>query len=174
MGLPLGPAVVLIAFLCRITTPLARKGMDAFVTAKRIVVRQKGKTMQLAKEAYEAYANHTGWKSLATGQPLPQWDSLPRAIQEAWEVSAAWVAGKVSGMHDWKTPKSETLKRWLEGEFREACQNDRKRLTESLWMIKVGKDQGDAPEAIMGRAIASFVKGLILGEQPITVPTENN
>lgn len=60
--------------------------------------------MNLAKEAYEAYANHTGWNSLATGQPLPQWDSLSAAIQQAWQVSAAWVAGKVSGNHDWQIP----------------------------------------------------------------------
>lgn len=60
--------------------------------------------MNLAQEAYEAYANHTGWKSLATGQQLPQWDALPDAIKEAWKVSAAWVAGKVSGQHDWQIP----------------------------------------------------------------------
>lgn len=58
--------------------------------------------MNLAKEAYEAYANHTGWKSLATGQPLPQWDALPEPIQKAWQVSAAWVVGKATGHHDWK------------------------------------------------------------------------
>lgn len=58
--------------------------------------------MNLAQEAYQAYANHTGWKSLATGQPLPQWDALPEAIQKAWQVSAAWVVGKATGQHDWK------------------------------------------------------------------------
>lgn len=41
---------------------------------------------------YEAYANHTGWKSLATGQDLPQWDGLSAAIKQAWEVAAAAVA----------------------------------------------------------------------------------
>lgn len=51
--------------------------------------------MNLAKEAYEAYANHTGWKSLATGSPLPPWDSLSAEIQTAWQVSAAWVVGRV-------------------------------------------------------------------------------
>lgn len=60
--------------------------------------------MQLAKEAYEAYANYVRWKSLATGQPLPQWESLSSEIQEAWVQSAAWVAGKVSGNHDWQIP----------------------------------------------------------------------
>lgn len=51
--------------------------------------------MQLDKEAYEAYARHTGWKSLATGSPLPQWDDLSKEIRTAWQVSAAWVAGRV-------------------------------------------------------------------------------
>ena len=73
-----------------------------------------------------------------------------------------------------KDVKREMLTAWLEDEFREACANDTKRLLESLWMLKVGKDQGDTPEAMMSRAIASFVKGLIVGEQPVTVPTENN
>jgi hypothetical protein len=63
--------------------------------------------MQLAKEAYEAYANHTGWKSLATGQSLPQWEKLSPEIQKAWTVSAAWVAGKVSGSHDWQIPTKD-------------------------------------------------------------------
>ena len=65
--------------------------------------------MQLAKEAYEAYANHTGWKSLATGQPLPQWEALSPEIQKAWTVSAAWVAGKVSGAHDWQIPTKDRV-----------------------------------------------------------------
>lgn len=64
----------------------------------------KGHGMQLAREAYEAYANHTGCKSLVSGQQLPQWIDLSPEIQQAWEASAAWVAGKVSGNHDWKIP----------------------------------------------------------------------
>ena len=65
--------------------------------------------MNLAREAYEAYANHTQWKSLATGSPLPQWEALPPAIQAAWQVSAAWVAGKVSGQHDWQIPTKDRV-----------------------------------------------------------------
>ena len=130
--------------------------------------------MNLAQEAYEAYANHTGWKSLATGQPLPQWDVLPPAIQEAWTVSTAWVVGKATGQHNWRDRVKAELRQWLEDDFRDACASDTARLKESLWMLKVGRDKGDNPEEIMGRAIASFVKGLILGEQPITVPIESN
>jgi hypothetical protein len=44
---------------------------------------------RLAQRAYEAYANHTGWKSLATDQPLPQWSDLPEGIQQAWMASCA-------------------------------------------------------------------------------------
>lgn len=130
--------------------------------------------MNLAQEAYEAYANHTGWKSLATGQPLPQWDTLSQAIKDAWMVSTAWVVGKATGNHNWKDRVRAELRQWLENDFREACATDTARLKESLWMLKVGKDNGDEPEEMMSRAIASFVKGLILGEQPITVTTENN
>jgi hypothetical protein len=44
---------------------------------------------RLAKRAYEAYANNTQWKSVATCAALPQWEQLPEAIQEAWKASVA-------------------------------------------------------------------------------------
>lgn len=56
--------------------------------------------MRLDREAYEAYADHTGWKSLATGQPLPPWDELPAEIRRAWQVSTAWVVGRVLRRED--------------------------------------------------------------------------
>lgn len=51
--------------------------------------------MDLAREAYEAYAGQTKWKSLVSGAPLPQWPDLSAEIQSAWRVSAGWVAGRV-------------------------------------------------------------------------------
>lgn len=39
--------------------------------------------------AYEAYGEHTGWKSLANGKPIPQWLEVKLEIKEAWEKSAA-------------------------------------------------------------------------------------
>lgn len=66
------------------------------------------------------------------------------------------------------------LVRWLETEFRHALKHDKARLLESLWMLKVGHDKQDAAEDCMARAICSFVKGLILGERPVSVPVENN
>lgn len=47
------------------------------------------------REAYEAYCRQTGWKSLVSGAPLPQWPELSAEIQSAWSCSAAWVAGRV-------------------------------------------------------------------------------
>ena len=47
----------------------------------------------IGQQAYEAYARHTQWKSLATGANLPQWEALSEEIRAAWNVSAAWVAG---------------------------------------------------------------------------------
>jgi len=38
--------------------------------------------------AYEAYCEFTGWKSLVSGQPLPQWDKLKPEIQAAWRCAA--------------------------------------------------------------------------------------
>ena len=42
--------------------------------------------------AYEAYRDHTNGKSLATGQPIPQWYQLPPTIQEAWNAAAEAIA----------------------------------------------------------------------------------
>ncbi|MBN8220696.1 MAG: hypothetical protein J0L53_07210 [Spirochaetes bacterium] len=42
----------------------------------------------LAKELYTAYCEHTGFKSLATGQDLPNWENLPETIKAAWQASA--------------------------------------------------------------------------------------
>lgn len=36
---------------------------------------------------YEAYRAHTGGKSLATGQEIPQWENLAPIIQAAWEAA---------------------------------------------------------------------------------------
>lgn len=36
--------------------------------------------------AYEAYGEHTQWKSLANGKPIPQWADVKPEIKEAWEV----------------------------------------------------------------------------------------
>lgn len=41
-----------------------------------------------AQIAYEAYCQHTGWKSLVSGQALPQWHNLKPEIQAAWQASA--------------------------------------------------------------------------------------
>lgn len=45
---------------------------------------------KLARVAYESYCNATGYKSLITGDDLPQWNCLPTAVKLAWiEVVAA-------------------------------------------------------------------------------------
>jgi NTP pyrophosphatase (non-canonical NTP hydrolase) len=51
--------------------------------------------VNLAREAYEAYCQYAGWKSIVTGADLPQWPSLNDSIRQAWMVSAAWVVGRV-------------------------------------------------------------------------------
>jgi hypothetical protein len=43
-----------------------------------------------AQIAYEAYAEHQGWKNYQ-GQPIPTWDSVRQDIKEAWDVAARAV-----------------------------------------------------------------------------------
>ncbi len=54
-------------------------------------------TDQLARSLYEAYCEHTAWKSLATGQALPQWVNLPQTIQQAW-MAVARKAYTIKGL----------------------------------------------------------------------------
>jgi hypothetical protein len=46
-----------------------------------------------AKIAYDAYCKQAGGKSLATGDPLPEFYSLREAIQDAWYTAAEAVLG---------------------------------------------------------------------------------
>lgn len=46
---------------------------------------------ELAQIAYEGYRNHTGGKSLATGQAIPEWAGLSEGIQNAWRASVQAV-----------------------------------------------------------------------------------
>lgn len=47
--------------------------------------------MNLDELAYEAYRAHTGGVSLASGQPIPDWDALKPEIKEAWRSSTEAV-----------------------------------------------------------------------------------
>lgn len=46
---------------------------------------------ELAREAYEAYADAAGWKNYQ-GLPMPEWGNLPEAIQESWLAAVRRVA----------------------------------------------------------------------------------
>lgn len=48
----------------------------------------------LGQVAYEAYAAHTNWKSLASGAALPQWDETKPEIRAAWDASAVAIAAE--------------------------------------------------------------------------------
>lgn len=54
----------------------------------------------ICRQFYEAYAEAAGWKSLATGHALPQWEALKPEILEGWRVVASkgyeLFAGKMS------------------------------------------------------------------------------
>jgi len=63
--------------------------------------------MTLAQLTYEAYRAHTGGISLATGQPIPEWDALKPEIRGAWETSTEAVRVAVCNLSrtsDWHNP----------------------------------------------------------------------
>jgi hypothetical protein len=47
--------------------------------------------MAAARKAYEAYADRAGWKSLVTGDPLPQWADLSGSVMNGWFAAATAV-----------------------------------------------------------------------------------
>lgn len=50
---------------------------------------------ELGKYAYCGYASHTKWKSLATGDDLPEWEDLPQPIRDAWNAAAVAVRERI-------------------------------------------------------------------------------
>lgn len=54
------------------------------------MVKGTGMVTEWASTAYEGYREHTGGKSIATGQEIPTWENLAPTIQNAWR--AAMVA----------------------------------------------------------------------------------
>lgn len=46
----------------------------------------------LGQAAYEAYCNTTGWKSLASGAPLPQW------LEQREEIKIAWINAAMASL----------------------------------------------------------------------------
>lgn len=57
-----------------------------------------------AQKAYEAYCNHTNWKSLATGCELPKWDELKDCYKDAWKVAACNILERnvmQENVHEW-------------------------------------------------------------------------
>lgn len=55
----------------------------------------------IGQVAYEAYCEHTDWKSLVSGKDLPEWEDVKPEIKEAWEA-AGRAAAEISGgvVHD--------------------------------------------------------------------------
>jgi hypothetical protein len=41
-------------------------------------------TMKIARVGYESYCNYTDWKSVVTGDSLPEWSDLPSGVVNAW------------------------------------------------------------------------------------------
>lgn len=54
------------------------------------------RAMKLARVGYEGYCAKTGWKSAVTGDDLPQWDSLPAEVRNAWWSAAMAIMNDIS------------------------------------------------------------------------------
>ena len=52
--------------------------------------------MIIAQKAYESYCAYTEWKSLITGDDLPQWAELPNKVKSAWLAAMVGVIGSMA------------------------------------------------------------------------------
>lgn len=52
------------------------------------MIKFRDSDFYLARHLYERYSEHTGGKSVVTGDPLPDWMDLGTKIQEAWAAAA--------------------------------------------------------------------------------------
>ena len=50
---------------------------------------------KIARKAYEAYCNSSGWKSLVSGAVLPPWSGLSEDIRKAWAAASGAAATEV-------------------------------------------------------------------------------
>ena len=88
-------------FTCRTCIEL-RQTLSQYVardrdraTARRIAVEVYAETA--GRQSYEAYRDHTGGISLATGGPIPMWPDLSPVIKAAWGAAANALLSEVAG-----------------------------------------------------------------------------
>jgi len=62
-----------------------------FVDAKQCETRTYSTVEWIARRLYEAYRDHTGGVSLASGQPIPTWDDMREDVKDAWRASGRFV-----------------------------------------------------------------------------------
>lgn len=48
----------------------------------------------MARQAYMAYGDCTGWTNFA-GLPMPQWEELPPGIRSAWQCAVVRVVDQL-------------------------------------------------------------------------------
>jgi len=63
--------------------------------------------LEVAKQAYEGYAAVTNWKNFQ-GAAMPEWDDLPKTIQQAWIGASATVTDVVLNNVEEATKMAQT------------------------------------------------------------------
>lgn len=88
----------------------------------------------LGQLAYEAYCDHTGWKSLVSGCKLPSWDLLGDGIKAAWEVSASRVREYITGSPSVDEKQSEV-------EYNKQLRKDLDKLLQKLKQMQPSRER---------------------------------
>lgn len=66
--------------------PVQEKWMPKGPSSSTVTQNRDPNFTLLAQQAYRRYGNAAGWINHA-GHPMPQWDELPKRIQEHWKVA---------------------------------------------------------------------------------------
>lgn len=65
--------------------------------------------MNLAQEAYDQYMRALKVSGYLQDENPPAFGDLEPAIHKAWMMSTAWIAGLLTGHHDWKVKPPAAL-----------------------------------------------------------------
>lgn len=83
------------------------------------------------------------------------WEALSPEIQNAWTVSTAWVAGKVSGSRDWQIPiKDRTFAKQIKSEAMSGDNETDHRMADDLLcdlLVSIGCSESVAAFQAVGK-----------------------
>ena len=81
------------------TSITAKKNKENYGVDMQLTETQE-LTMDIARVGYESYCNYTDWKSVITGDNLPEWNALPANVVNAWFAASDGMINELAKYKD--------------------------------------------------------------------------